>query len=77
MLASNWLGYDRTSHPIISTLRLASARIHHPKRAARLGTPVRERFCIGRLNLASAKEVAGTCQHHFMVDTFLDTPLSK
>jgi hypothetical protein len=24
---------------------LASGRIHHPKRAARLGTPVRSRFC--------------------------------
>ncbi len=24
---------------------LGSGRIHHPKRAARLGTPVRSRFC--------------------------------
>jgi len=30
---------------VYSKLRVGSGRIHHPKRAARLGTPIRSRFC--------------------------------
>ena len=39
---------DRESQPVCA-LSAVPRRNHHPKRAARLGTPVRSRFCIPRM----------------------------
>jgi len=40
----------------MSAGRVGAGRIHHPKRAARLGTPVRSRFCNHPENTEKAAE---------------------
>jgi hypothetical protein len=50
---------------------VGSGRIHHPKRAARLGTPVRSRFCNGLLAVVECA-AGGAVECGLVVEDYVD-----